>query len=115
MAWRVSLQSKSSATDDVVTGFEALNDGGSGVEAGREDVRLLAAFERGSHSSSAWWLGLPRVTEAEPIFTGGIALERGGEVDGAGNGAGDRVDVAAGVNGAQRQSIVSREEHLCDI
>ena len=47
MAWRVSLQSKSSATDDVVTGFEALNDGDSGVEAGREDVRLLAAFERG--------------------------------------------------------------------
>ena len=87
--------------DDVVAGFESLDEGGGYGESGGEAEGLFAAFERGEAFFERMAVGvvLARVAVAARIFAVGAAFEGGGKVDGRGHCSGGRVDMAPRVDG----------------
>src|SRR4051812_284857 len=82
--------------DDVIAGFESLDQGRSYGEPGGEAESLFAAFEGGEafFQRPAVGIVLARVTVAARVFAVGIAFEGGGKVDGRGHCSCGRVDVA---------------------
>ena len=87
--------------DDVVAGFESLDEGGGYGESGGETEGLFAAFEGGETFLERMAVGivLARVAVPARIFAVGSAFEGGGKVDGRGHCSGGGVDMAPRVDG----------------
>ena len=92
--------------DDVVAGGQRLEDRGRRRRGRRERRRRLAALERGQTrlERAAVRIGVARVEEAARIRAVGLALERGGRVDGGRDRARPRIDAGARVHGDRLDS-----------